>query len=232
MASTNTRTRRNMKRTVCVAVMLIMYAVGLRAQSPTTTYPYLYDTFICGTVVMDDGNRETRQLNVHLRAGKLHYLDNGIIKEAFLNDVAAVEIGNDVFLPVFTSVMKVVAKNDNGCVALQQLGDFEAAISGTGAYGTTATSSATMKLTSVQNDSQVNQNFMNVLNEKEQGIDLKIISSYYIVTPKYKVKATRNDVEASVPAEKATLLNAYVKEKKVKWRNPQSLLHVVDFLTE
>ena len=171
-------------------------------------------------------------MNVHLRAGRLHYLDNGIIKEAYLTDVAAVEIGNDVYLPVFTSVMKVVAKNDNGCVVLQQLGDFEGAISGSGAYGTSASSSATMKLTSVQNDSQVNQNFMNVLNEKDQGMDLKIISAYYVVTPKYKVKAAKSDIQASVPADKAASLNAYVKEKKVKWRNPQSLLSIVDFLSE
>lgn len=212
--------------------MLVCSAVGISAQSPTTTYPYLYDTFTSGTVVMTDGNRESRQMNVHLRAGRLHYLDNGIIKEAYLTDVAAVEIGNDVYLPVFTSVMKVVAKNDNGCVVLQQLGDFEGAISGSGAYGTSASSSATMKLTSVQNDSQVNQNFMNVLNEKDQGMDLKIISAYYVVTPKYKVKAAKSDIQASVPADKAASLNAYVKEKKVKWRNPQSLLSIVDFLSE
>ena len=172
-----------MKRIVCMAVMLLLSAVGLLAQSPTTTYPYLYDTFTPGTVVMTDGNRESRQMNVHLRAGRLHYLDNGIIKEAFLNDVAAVEIGDDVFLPVFTSVMKVVAKNDNGCVVLQQLGDFEAALSGTGAYGISASSSATMKLTSIQTESQVNQNYMNIFNEKEEGVDLKILSTYYIVTP-------------------------------------------------
>lgn len=232
MASTNAKTRRDMKRIVCMAVMLLLSAVGLLAQSPTTTYPYLYDTFTPGTVVMTDGNRESRQMNVHLRAGRLHYLDNGIIKEAFLNDVAAVEIGDDVFLPVFTSVMKVVAKNDNGCVVLQQLGDFEAALSGTGAYGISASSSATMKLTSIQTESQVNQNYMNIFNEKEEGVDLKIISTYYIVTPKYKVKAMRADIESSLPAEKAAQLKTYIKEKKVKWKSPQGLLPMVDFLAE
>ena len=122
MASTNAKTRRDMKRIMCAAAVLILSAVGLSAQSPTTTYPYLYDTFTSGTVVMSDGNKEARQMNVHLRAGKLHYLDDGVIKEAFLQDVAAVEIGDDVYLPVGFSVMKVVAKNDNGCVVLEQLG--------------------------------------------------------------------------------------------------------------
>ena len=221
-----------MKRIVYVAAMFILSAVGLSAQSPTTTYPYLYDTFTNGTVVLDDGSKESRQMNVHLREGRLHYIDNGIIKEAFLKDVAAVEIGNDVYLPVFTSVMKVVAKNDNGCVVMEQLGDFEGAISGSGAYGTSASSSATMKLTSIQTESQVNQNYMNILNEKSDGMDLEIETAYYIVTPKYKVKATRNDIEAAVPADKVASLKSYIKEHKVKWKNPEGLLPMVDFLSE
>ena len=221
-----------MKRIVYFAAMLFLSAAGVFAQSPTTTYPYLYDTFINGTVVMDDGSKEARQMNVHLREGRLHYIDNGIIKEAYLTDVAAVEIGNDVFLPVFTSVMKVVAKNDNGCVVMQQLGDFEGAIDGTGAYGVSASASATMKLTSIQTDSQINQNYMNILNEKSNGMDLDIETELYIVTPKYKVKANRKDIEEALPAEKASALKSYIKEHKVKWKDPQGLLPMVDFLAE
>ena len=221
-----------MKRIMYLAVMLFLSAAGVFAQSPTTTYPYLYDTFTNGTVVMDDGSKEARQMNVHLREGRLHYIDNGIIKEAYLTDVAAVEIGNDVFLPVFTSVMKVVAKNDNGCVVMQQLGDFEGAIDGTGAYGVSASASATMKLTSIQTDSQINQNYMNILNEKSNGMDLDIETELYIVTPKYKVKAVRKDIEEVLPAEKASALKSYIKEHKVKWKDPQGLLPMVDFLAE
>ena len=221
-----------MKRIAYIVTILLWSAIGAYAQSPTTTYPYLYDTFTSGTVVMDDGSKEARQMNVHLRNGSLHYIDNGIIMEAFLKDVAAVEIGGDVFIPVFNSVMKVVAKNDNGCVVQRQVGDFEAAISGTGAYGTSSTSSATMKLTSVQTDSQVNQNYMNILNERNEGMDLKIISDYYIVTPKYKVKAARKDVELSLPVDKSAQMKTYLKEHKVKWNSPYSLLLMVDFLSE
>lgn len=221
-----------MKRIFAAAAMLFLSVFGAFAQSPTTTYPYLYDTFTSGTVVMDDGSKEARQMNVHIRAGRLHYIDKGIIKEAYLIDVAAVEIGSDVYIPVNASLMKVVAKNDNGCVVQEQLGDFEGAVSGTGAYGTSASSSATMKLTSVQMDGQVNQNYMNILNEKTDGMDLRILSTYYIVTPKHKVKATRNDIEDALPDEKAASLKGYIKEHKVKWKSPEGLLPLVDFLAE
>ena len=212
--------------------MLFLSVVGASAQSPTTSYPYLYDTFINGTVVMDNGEKEARQMNIHLREGRLHYIDNGIIKEAFLTDVAAIEIGNDIFLPVYTSVMKVMAKNNNGCIVMEYRGDFEGAISGSGAYGTSASSSATMKITSIQTDNQINQNYMNILNEKEQGMALEINTAYHIVTPKYKVKATRKDIEEVLPVDKAAELKVFIKENKIKWKNPLGLLPLVDFLAE
>lgn len=221
-----------MKSIMYILALLIFSVIRTFAQTPTTTYPYLYDNFRDGVVVMSDGGRESKKMNIHLRAGRLHYIDNEIIKEAFLTDVAAVEIGSDVFVPVHASVMKVVAKNGNGLVAVEQLGDFETAISGSGAYGTSASSSATMKLTSVQQDGQVNQNHMNIYNEKSEGMSLRIQSTFYLVTPKYKVKATRSSVEAVIPADKAALLPQYLKEHKVKWKFPQSLLQLVDFLSE
>lgn len=221
-----------MKRIIFFVASLLLSSAAVYSQSPTTTYPYLYDTFTAGTVVMSDGNKESRQMNVHLRQGSLHYIDNGIIKEAFLADVAAVEIGNDVYLPVYTSLMKVVAKNDNGCVVLEQLGDFEGAIDGSGAYGISASASATMKLTSIQTDSQINQNYMNILNEKDEGMNLSIVEAYYIVTPGYKIKANRKDLEEKLPEEKAAQLKSFIKEHKIKWKNPQGLLPLVDFLSE
>ena len=101
-----------MKRIVYIAAILILSAFGASAQSPTTTYPYLYDHFKDGVIIMSDGSQKAKQMNVHLRAGRLHYIDNGVIKEAFLADVSAVEIGKDVFLPVYSTLMLVVAKNE------------------------------------------------------------------------------------------------------------------------
>ncbi len=216
--------------------LLLSFLVGLAsaalaaAQSPTTTYPYLYDRFTEGQVVLDGGNRESRKMNIHLRRGALHYLDNGIVKEAFLTDVAAVEIGNDIFIPVCGRMMKVVAKNGKGCIAEEILGDFEGSQESSGAYGVSSTSSATMKLSSIQTDSQVNQNYMNILNEKDNGVSLRTERSYYAVCGLWQVKATKKDVSNSLPQGKEAEWKAFLKAHKIKWKNPLSLLEVVDFL--
>ena len=182
-----------MRKLILTAVLAIGSFMMASAQKPTTTYPYLYPQFIDGRVVMETGNKDEKKLNIHLRADKLHYIDNDIIKEAFLNDVKAVEIGK-------------------------------------GAYGTSSTSSSTMKLTSLQTDAQVNQNYMNIFNEKDQGMELRVRTTYYLITPKFKVKANKKDVDTSLPANATADYKSFLKANKVKWGDPQSLLTVIDFL--
>ncbi|MGN1210737.1 MAG: hypothetical protein ACI4TM_03570 [Candidatus Cryptobacteroides sp.] len=200
------------------------------AQGPTVTHPYLYDTFLDGTVVLDNGQRENRKMNIHLRRDALHYLDNGIVKEAFLHDVAAVEIGKDVFLPVEGQMMKLLAKNDKCCVVAQITGDFDAARESTGAYGITSSTSATMKVSSIQTDSQVNQNYMNILNEKENGASLDLVTKLWIIAPGFRSRATKKDVADALPQEKKEGFQAFLKTHKIKWKDPQSILTLSDYL--
>jgi hypothetical protein len=221
-----------MKKFVIALAALFLAASALRAQSPTTTYPYLYPQFTVGKVVMDGGRTEEKKMNIHLRRDALHYLDNDIVKEAFLTDVKAVEIGTDVFVPVMGRMMKAVAKNEKGCVAEEILGDFESSREAAGAYGVPSTSSATMKLTSIQTDAQVNQNYMNILNERDNGVELRLVHNYYVVSPLYKVKATKKDITETLPENRQDAWKDFLKTHKINWKRPQSLLEVVDFLCE
>lgn len=221
-----------MKKYVIALAALFLAASALRAQSPTTTYPYLYPQFTVGKVVMDGGRTEEKKMNIHLRRDALHYLDNDIVKEAFLTDVKAVEIGTDVFVPVMGRMMKAVAKNEKGCVAEEILGDFESSREAAGAYGVPSTSSATMKLTSIQTDAQVNQNYMNILNERDNGVELRLVHNYYVVSPLYKVKATKKDITETLPENRQDAWKDFLKTHKINWKRPQSLLEVVDFLCE
>ena len=212
------------------AVLSAFVTVATSAQTPTTTHPYLYDRFVEGTVVLDNGQRENRKMNIHLRRDALHYLDAGVVKEAFLLDVVAVEIGNDVFLPVDGQMMKLMAKNDECCVVAQITGDFDAARETTGAYGITSSTSATMKVSSIQTDSQVNQNYMNILNEKEQGVSLSLDTKLWIITPSIKARATKKDIKEALPDGKRDGFPAFLKAHKIKWNDPQSILVISEYL--
>lgn len=222
------------RRTIlAAAASLLMLLPSLtKAQSPTTTYPYLYPTFVDGKVILSGGKEEQRKMNVHLRHDNLHYIDEGIVKSAFLTDVLAVEIGSDVFLPVEGQMLRVAAKDDKGFVVEEIKGDFEGSVESGGAYGTSSTSSATMKLTSIQSDSQLGQTYMNILNEKSQGMELRVESKLYLYVAGAKIRATKKDVGEFLGEEKAAEWKAFLKTHKIKWKEPQSLLAVVDYLSE
>lgn len=218
-----------MKKITLLAAFLAFAAIA-GAQSPTTTYPYLYPTFIEGKVILSGGKEETKQMNIHLRRDNLHYIDGGIIKVAFLSDVVAVQIGTDVFIPVEGQMLKVVAKNEKGCVASEILGDFSESMKDSGAYGMSSSSSATMKLSSIQTDKQVNQNYMNILNEKSQGVELKLETRYWFVYDGNRIRASKKEVGEFLGKEMSAEWKIFLKNHKIKWREPQSLLCVLDYL--
>ena len=66
-----------MKRLLFLAAMLAM--IPAAAQTPSTTWPYLYDNFIPGVIYMQDGAKSEVQLNVNVRHDRLHFIDKEII---------------------------------------------------------------------------------------------------------------------------------------------------------
>ncbi len=218
-----------MKKLILAVTIFLVAGMAALAQKPTTKYPYLYPDFKDGRVVMDAGNKLAYKMNLHLRHARMHYLEDGIIKEANLSDVLAVEIGQDVFIPVMGEMMKVVAKNDAGCVVAEILGNFEVSNEAKGAYGTSSTTSSTMKLSSID-DNVVGQNYMNVLNARDGGRPLVMVKKLFVVTPTFKARATRNDIEAALPADRKAGWKPFLKEHKVKWNDPESVLTVLEYI--
>ena len=196
-----------------IAALLLASASWLGAQPYTTTWPYLYSDFQDGVIYMTGGQKIYHKLNVHLMKGRLHYLDNDVVKEAFAGDIFYAEIGpdSDKFMVVNGDMMKVVAEQPGGFVADHITGDFDALLTGTGAYGMQANTEAIQSYSSLE-------------------FDLR--HQLYIVTSGKVCRAVRKDVEALLDKTQKALFKSYLKEHKVKWKDPQSLLQVVTFLDE
>ncbi|MBP5488931.1 MAG: hypothetical protein J6X77_05130 [Bacteroidales bacterium] len=219
-----------MKRFVTIALLLAgAYAM---AQNPTTTWPYLYDNFKPGVIYLQGGAKSEVMMNVHLRHDQLHFIDNDLVKQADLSNTLIVSIGADSFIPSGGELRKIVAQDDNGVVAVSLIGDFAASQETGGAYGASSESASTRKLSSYDANGQVNRNHMLLLQEKENGADLNIITTYYLIRSGDCVKATRKDVSASLSEEGQAAFKAWLKQNKIKWKDPQSLLKVVGFLSE
>ena len=217
-----------------IATLLFSAASWLGAQPYTTTWPYLYSDFQDGVIYMTGGQKIYHKLNVHLMKGRLHYLDNDVVKEAFAGDIFYAEIGpeSDKFMVVNGDMMKVVAEQPGGFVADHITGDFDALMVGTGAYGMQANTEAVQSYSSLNIQGAVNVNHMLLLEEKGEGREFDLKHQLFIVTGGKVYRAVRSDIEKALPKEDRADFKAYVKQHKIKWKDPEKLLVLVDFLSK
>ena len=217
---------------IAAVILAVFAAIGLQAQEYSTSWPYLYQEFTEGSVMLKDGTKLTYPLNVHILESRLHFIDKGVIKEAVPDDIVLVMIGQDQYMNVHDQVMKVVASNEKGFVAALQLGDFEKLREAGGAYGSSTTSSATRKLTSIDVAGKVNQNHMELWESRHNGELVDLDTTYYIVTPNMTVEASQRAIRDRLDNQGKEAFKQWLKQHKIKWKNPDSLLALTEFLNQ
>ncbi len=213
-------------------LIAFLSALGACGQDCSTTWPYLYPEFRDVVLYKKDGTKFELKVNVHVLHGRLHYLDDGLVKEAFPHEVLLVQIGEDRYMDVNGDIMKVVASEDRGFVAAHILGDFDKLRESGGAYGTSTNNSATQKLTSIQVAGHINQNHMEMWEKRHNGDPLDLVSKYYLVTPGKIWLATRRGVEQELGPEEKAAFKAWLKSHRIKWNDSASLLSLLDFLVK
>lgn len=219
-----------MRKFIILAAVLGSFILSAAAQEPTTMWPYLFPEFRSGSVAIRDGGIKPYQVNIHLRHGALHYLDTeGLIREADLADVEGIEVDGEQYLAVDGKIMKVVTKSERGCVVAEILGNYDALNETGGAYGSSSSTSATRRLTSIDTDNQINQNHMLLMQSRSDGNMLGLVTTYYLVWPGASVKAVRSNVEKAIPEERSAEWKSWFKSHKIKWKQPESLIDLLDF---
>ena len=220
-----------MKRLLTAALLLFSLLL-LRAQDYSTAWPYLYPSFTDGTIILMDGTKFQQPLNIHILRSALHYIDDGVVKEAILNDVLTAQIGEDRYMNVGGQMMKVVAGEGDSFVAKLSLGDFERLLQGSGAYGTSAVNDATRKLTSLDIAGRPNQNHMELWESRHGGERVNLVDKYYVVTPGHIYEANRRGFESALDDSQKAEFKQWSKTHKIKWNDPESLLTLTEFLNQ
>lgn len=222
-----------MKKTMMLFIVL-MATLGAFAQyQPNTKWPYIYDDFTEGTIYSSDNKKSTYKFNVHLSGNVLHYIGNdGRIYKADDRNVVRVEIGQDAYLFVNHQLMQLIAnKGDNVLLKLVRA-DFERMVSdGGGAYGSSLSSSATNKLSSLDLGGLNVPEHGKMLQEKSDGAEIPVNVVYYFILNGKQFEATKGNVADAAGEAKRDELKAFVKKNKIKWKDEHSLGLVLDFLS-
>jgi hypothetical protein len=220
-----------MKR-INALVMFFLISLMTSAQNATTMWPYLFNDFQDGTIYTKDGFKFDRKVNVHVLKSKLHYLDGNTIKETSSSDLLMVDTGDEKFMCVDEQVMKIVVGDEEGFVATLVLGDFSKVVESGGAYGASSNTLSTMELTSVDLGGINIIDHMRLKNSKESGKKIPLMSSYHIVAGKRVYPAHKNKIKRMLDGDNKKEYKDFIKEKKIKWNKPESLMLLVEFLKD
>lgn len=217
-----------MKKILSILLTLILF-FSAYAQTYSTTWPYIYPDFTDGIIYMKGGQKINHKVNIHILQGRLHYIDNGVIKEAMGSEILFLEIGEDDYMVIMGDVMRVYGTSEKGFVARHSVGDFASLQDTGGAYGSSATTQATRKLSSIEVSGRVNQPHMELLLNKDAGQEVDLLHEYYLVTNDYIYKATKKGIMNELDDNQKKEFKQFLKGKKIKWKNPESLIQLLDF---
>ena len=215
-------------------ILFILLSLKLSAQEATTNWPYLYNDFRNGTVNYTNGAKTEALMNIHLLRSRLHYLDNGIIKEVTNTDILVIEISADKFFAHDNKMYRVIVGNSTSFIGELATADISSLSQSGGAYGSSSNTQATKKLTSVDvfHSVHMNTSHIELKNSKDSGDLLPIIKKYYIVSGGEIFLATKKGIESKLPDNKKSEFTAFVKKNKIKWKTPESLAKLLEFFEE
>ena len=216
---------------IMVSLCLPLFLGAQEKYQPTSVWPYLYSDFTEGELQMIGGAPQKGIYNIHLSEGRLHFIEDGMIREASFSEVFSVRIGKDYFANVGGSMMKVLAQSDQGMVVEKSVVDLVALNSSGGAYGSSSSTQATMSLSSMEGvgGTRTNMNHMELRNSRDEGQLLPLTVHLYLLIDGVLIPATKKEVADSGRATKEEL-KVFYKENKIRWKDPQSLLLLVGLL--
>lgn len=221
-----------MKRIITFMALLVFVCNAYSQDySPTSTWPYAYPDFIEGEIQFNGSAPKPGLFNVHILRSALHYIDGDKIMEASLHDVCALRIGQDYYANTVNGLMRVLAKSEGCIVAEHVVVDMVRLNSTGGAYGSSSSTLSTQALSSIEGmgGGTSGTNHMELKYSKDEGIMLPLLAKKYIVVPGLVVYAVKKDV-MGVPGIDSKALGDFIKTNKIRWKDPQSLLLVAEYL--
>lgn len=222
-----------MKGRIFLVALVMFFAQRAYAQyEPTTTWPYLYPDFTSGELQPYKAAARQGLFNIHIPHGCLHFIDGDMIREVNSAEVFSVKVGADSFVCAGGRLMKVMAHDGNVYVLENSEIDMNQLNATGGAYGSSSSTLATTALSSIDDFSTgAATNHMQLKSNKDNGRTLPLMKKKYILLPGRLIYATKKDV-LEVGGIENSVVAAFIKENKIKWKEDQSLLKVGLFLNE
>ena len=216
-----------------LAAVLGTFTVKAQNYEPKDTWPYLLPEFTSGEIYMSKGGTVTsRELNVNIIDGKLQYLENGVIMVADMLHVTGASIGGRKFENVLGRMQEIKSFGEKGSVLNDVQVDKDKMAKTDIGYGISSATASSQNVTSLLGESStalVNMDISQAIDKRSAGSVLPVMEQLSLKIQSDILPATKKDV-LSLPYVDKSAADAFFKAHKIKWKSPEMLQQVVDFI--
>ena len=222
-------------RIIVAAAAILLSFSGAKGQNyePKDTWPYLVSDFTVGEIHMANGGVvSSKEMNINVIDGKLHYLENNVIMVAEMLQVTGASFGGREFVNVLGRMMEVKSSDDKGLVLNDVQVDKDKMAKTDIGYGISSATASSQNVTSLLGDSStalVNMDFSQAISRRASGTALPLMEQLYLKIQSDILPASKKDVLSLSFVDKSAA-DAFFKANKTKWKSPEMLLKVADFI--
>lgn len=223
-------------RTLIASVTALFICSAASAQTadfdyPSEVWPYLFPEFQSGTVMLTSGSTHN-DINVCVD-GTLHYLnEKGTILEADMKTVLSCKVGNRIYINLGKGLMEILAGDTDPLVVKLIEYDPNKASGPNIGYGITDSNfaSQSMDLTTISSSyrtKMVNSLVSDIKQGRMYGTKIPTKETLSMRIGDEIIPATKNAFLERVGKDKG---NAFLKNSKVKWNSPETILPAAEFI--
>ncbi|MBQ6199726.1 MAG: hypothetical protein IJK44_10910 [Bacteroidales bacterium] len=226
-----------MKYRMILAVSLLFSWLFLGAQEyhPREGWPYLLEEFTGGVVTNYGGETSAEGFfNVSVVDGKLHYVSDGTIMVANMNNLQAVRIGESVFINRMGWLKEVVAEELGGFFVLREVSvDMEELAKTDIGFGARSAVASTQKLSGlgVAGGTTVNLALETAIAAAKDGVELPVKEQYVFLIGSREYPADKSTFLSLEGIDKASA-KTFLKNEKIRWHKAESLGKVLKYIAE
>ena len=225
-----------MRHHIIIAALMLCFSMTMNGQEyrPRESWPYLLEYFTEGVATNFGGEVSMDgYFNVSVVDGKLHFVKDGTIMVANMNQLQAVRIGERVFINRIGRLKEVVAEELGGYFVLRDVSVDQDELAKTDiGFGMKSAVASTQKLNTLGiGGTTVNLSLEAAISAAKDGAEFPLKEKYVFLIKSREYPADKSTFLSLEGIDKASA-KAFLKSEKIKWHNAESLGKVLKYIAE
>lgn len=230
-------------------VLCLLSAVAVSAQSrapkeyaPTTSWPFLFDDFYDGVILVADDTVSQAKVNFHLRAESLFCVDKEgkIARVAFAN-MNGVVVNSRVYRFINGKPMLQVYEEEDAMLVRSRFIDYDLMdqgyMQGLAAYAREnfdvairANWNNHLDYSNIHMPGEFNEEYVTLFGNRSSGQELPVKDRFYFVIKGQVIPADKSGCMDVLDKQGRKQFGEYLKSHKLKWKTVSDLVAILQYL--